>query len=119
MKKSIVCEKLRKGEPIMVAKHNFFNAELAEMIGYCGYDALWICNEHEMIDRSLLASILRGAKITGIASSAIGRENMNSVPTPSVEMTLMCSSWALIISLVMERPSPVPFLSLPRERSVL
>ena len=66
MKKSIVCEKLRKGEPIMVAKHNFFNAELAELIGYCGYDALWICNEHEMIDRSLLASILRGAKISGI-----------------------------------------------------
>lgn len=65
MKKSVVCEKMRRGENIMVAKHNFFNAELAELIGYMGYDALWICNEHEMVDRSLLASILRGAKITG------------------------------------------------------
>ncbi len=66
MKKSIVCEKLRKGQPVMVAKHNFFNPELAELIGYTGWDALWLCNEHEMIDRSLLASILRGAKISGI-----------------------------------------------------
>ena len=66
MKKSIVCEKIRRGEPVMVAKMNFFNADLAELIGYTGYDCLWLCNEHEMIDRSLLANILRGSKITGI-----------------------------------------------------
>ena len=66
MKKSIVCEKLRKGQPVMVAKQNFFSPEMAELIGYIGWDALWLCNEHEMIDRTVLASILRGAKITGI-----------------------------------------------------
>ena len=27
MKKSIVCEKIRRGEPVMVAKMNFFNAD--------------------------------------------------------------------------------------------
>ena len=46
---------------------------------------------------------------------AFGREKTNSVPTPTVEMTLMFSPCALMISLTMARPSPVPFLSLPRE----
>ena len=66
MKKSIVCEKMRRGEPVLVAKQNFFNADLAELIGYTGWDALWLCNEHKMVDRALLANILCGAKITGM-----------------------------------------------------
>lgn len=66
MKKSIVCEKMRRGEPIMAAKLNFFSPDLAELIGYTGYDVLWICNEHEMVDRSTLANILRTSKITGM-----------------------------------------------------
>ena len=44
---------------------------------------------------------------------------MNSEPTPSVDIRLMFSPWAWMISLVIERPNPVPFLSLPLEASVL
>ena len=51
--------------------------------------------------------------------SCYGSENMNSVPTPSVLITFMFSPWFSIISFVIESPSPVPFLSFPRERSVL
>ena len=47
------------------------------------------------------------------------REKMNSLPTPGVLTTLMCSPWALTISLTMDNPRPVPFLSLPRDRSDL
>ena len=53
------------------------------------------------------------------SSFDFGRVKMNSVPTPSVEITLMFSWWAFIISFVIERPRPVPFLSLPRHKSVL
>ncbi|MCD4823474.1 MAG: hypothetical protein K8S55_02625 [Phycisphaerae bacterium] len=64
MKKSIVCEKMRKGEVILTAKMNFMNPNLAELIGHMGFDCLWICNEHQGIDRSLLENIIRTAKIT-------------------------------------------------------
>ena len=49
----------------------------------------------------------------------LGRLNTNSVPTPSVLMTSIFSPCAWMISFTMESPSPVPRLSLPRERSVL
>ena len=51
--------------------------------------------------------------------SGWGRVKINSVPTPSVLMTLIFSLWAWMISFTMARPRPVPFLSLPREASVL
>ena len=51
--------------------------------------------------------------------SALSRVKMNSVPTPSVLITLMFWLWALMISLTMESPSPVPLRSFPREESIL
>lgn len=66
MKKSIVCEKMRRGEIILTAKLNFMNANLAELMGYFGFDCLWICNEHQGIDRSSLENIIRTGKISGI-----------------------------------------------------
>lgn len=51
--------------------------------------------------------------------SALSSVKINSVPTPSVLITLMFWLWALMISLTMERPSPVPFRSFPREASIL
>lgn len=48
-----------------------------------------------------------------------GKVNVNSVPAPSVLVTLIFSLWAVMISFVMDNPSPVPFLSFPLERSVL
>ena len=66
MKKSIVREKMSKGAPILAAKINFMNPDMAELIGYAGYDVLWICNEHAYINPDTLKNILRTAKITGI-----------------------------------------------------
>jgi len=40
MKKSIVREKMKKGEIILTAKLNFMNPNLAELIGYFGFDCL-------------------------------------------------------------------------------
>ena len=37
MKTSIVREKMRRGEPILMAKINFMTPDMAEMIGYAGY----------------------------------------------------------------------------------
>lgn len=54
-----------------------------------------------------------------ILSFALESVNMNSVPTPSVLMTLIFSLCVLRISLTIESPSPVPFLSLPRDKSDL
>ena len=48
-----------------------------------------------------------------------GSENTNSVPTPSVLITFTFSPWACIASFTIASPRPVPFLSFPRERSVL
>ena len=66
MKTSIVREKMRRGEPVLLAKMNFATPDMAELIGYAGYDALWICNEHAYIDPETMKNILRTAKITGI-----------------------------------------------------
>ena len=35
-------------------------------MGYMGFDCLWICNEHQAIDRSMLENIIRTWKITGM-----------------------------------------------------
>ena len=51
--------------------------------------------------------------------SDLGSVKVNSVPTPCVLTTVIFSLCAVIISFTMERPNPVPFLSLPRKRSVL
>ena len=65
MKRSIVCEKIRNNEVIMCLKQNFMNPNLTELIGYSGVDCIWLCNEHQAIDRSLLENMTRTAKITG------------------------------------------------------
>ena len=44
---------------------------------------------------------------------------MNSDPTPEVLITSMVSPWFWMISFTMDKPRPVPFLSFPRDRSVL
>ena len=57
MKTSIVREKMRRGEPILMAKINFVTPDMAEMIGYAGYDVLWICNEHAYINPETLKNL--------------------------------------------------------------
>ena len=65
MKKCIVREKMRRDEPVMCIKQNFMNPNLTELIGYSGVDCIWICNEHQAIDRSLLENMTRTCKISG------------------------------------------------------
>ena len=48
-----------------------------------------------------------------------GSVNINSVPTPSVLITFIFSPCACTISLTIDRPSPVPRLSFPRDKSLL
>ena len=57
--------------------------------------------------------------LPSVPHSALSRVKMNSVPTPSVLITLMFWLWALIISLTIDSPSPVPLRSFPREASIL
>ena len=66
MKKSVVREKMRNNELILAAKLNFMNPNLAELIGYFGFDCLWVCNEHQGIDRSMLENIIRTKRITNM-----------------------------------------------------
>ena len=57
--------------------------------------------------------------LPSVPHSALSRVKMNSVPTPSVLITLMFWLWALMISLTIDSPSPVPLRSFPREASIL
>ena len=51
----------------------------------------------------------------GLLRSGVASVKINSVPTPSVLMTLIFWLCARMISRTMDKPSPMPFLSLPRE----
>ena len=52
-------------------------------------------------------------------SGLFARVKINSVPTPSVLITLIFWLWALMISFTIESPRPVPFRSFPLEESIL
>ncbi len=66
MKKSVVKQKLQSGEPVLVNKICFSNADMAELIGLMGFDCLWICTEHTQIDASLLKDMIRAARVSGM-----------------------------------------------------
>ena len=51
-------------------------------------------------------------------SGLFARVKINSVPTPSVLITLIFCLWALMISFTIESPRPVPFRSFPLEESL-
>ena len=64
--KSIVKQKLKNGQPVLVNKINFFNSDLVEMIGLMGFDCIWICSEHAGVDYSMLNDMVRAARISGM-----------------------------------------------------
>lgn len=66
MKKSIVKQKIKNDEPVLVNKICFFNADLVELIGMMGFDCLWICNEHAPIDASLSKDMIRAGRASGM-----------------------------------------------------
>ena len=66
MNKSIVRTKLRKNEPVLVAKSNFHSPEIVEMTGLLGFDCIWICNEHIYHDDSVLDHLIRAARASSM-----------------------------------------------------
>ncbi len=68
MRKSVVKSKLRAGQPVLVNKICFPNADLAELIGLMGFDCLWICTEHLAIDASVLKDMIRACRASGMDS---------------------------------------------------
>jgi 4-hydroxy-2-oxoheptanedioate aldolase len=66
MKKSIVKEKLKRGEPIYTVKVAYQDPALYELVGNIGFDCIWICNEHIGINPSNMDSIIRACRASGI-----------------------------------------------------
>ena len=75
MKPSIVRSKLAAGLPVLVAKSNFHSPEIIEMLGFLGYDCVWICNEHLYHDDSEIDHLIRAARASGI--DTLLRRNMS------------------------------------------
>ena len=68
MKKSLVREKMKKGELILSAAMCFVNPRIAELIGTMGFDCLWICNEHGASDLSEIENSVRACRLSGMDS---------------------------------------------------
>jgi len=76
MNSSVVKAKLKKGEPALMLKSNFLSPRVVEMLGYLGYDCLWLCNEHLAMDESTLDSLVLAARSMGMDVAL--RRNMGS-----------------------------------------
>lgn len=66
MKKSIVREKLERGEPVYTVKVAYQDPALYELVGNVGFDCIWVCNEHIGINPSTMDSIIRACRVSGI-----------------------------------------------------
>lgn len=66
MKKSIVKEKLKRGEPVYTVKVAYQDPALYELVGNIGFDCIWICNEHIGINPSSMDGIIRACRASGI-----------------------------------------------------
>lgn len=63
---SKVKAKFAAGEPVLVAKSNFHSPEIVEMLGFLGYDCVWLCNEHLYHDDALVDHLIRAARTQGM-----------------------------------------------------
>ncbi|HLA85620.1 MAG TPA: aldolase/citrate lyase family protein [Thermoguttaceae bacterium] len=66
MQKSLVKEKLRRGEPTMAFGIRFLDPNLVEMLGFLGFDAVWICNEYKGINPLAMEHLVRAARAAGM-----------------------------------------------------
>ena len=62
-RKSRVLELMRAGKPALCYKSNFNSPHIAEVAGLCGFDALWICQEHVPTDHEVMQNIIRAGKM--------------------------------------------------------
>ncbi len=62
MRKSVVLEKLRRGETVVTTKLNITDAKVAEIAAMSGFDCLWVCREHVPADYSELQEVVLAGK---------------------------------------------------------
>ncbi len=62
---SRVVARLRAGEPVVLAKANFQDPQLVELVASTGFDAVWLCLEHRSIDHGLLYSLVQACRLGG------------------------------------------------------
>ena len=65
MRRSVVKQKLRADELVLVPKVCFMSPDIVEMLGLLGYDCVWICSEHRAIDASTLENMIRAGRAAG------------------------------------------------------
>lgn len=68
MHKSVVLEKLRKGEAVWCAKTNLTDPNVIEIMGHLGVHCVWLCMEHEPINFETVHHQVRTAKMCGMDS---------------------------------------------------
>ena len=62
MRRSKVLEKLRKGEKTSCFKVNLKDAQVTELAGKCGFDCIWVDQEHIGQDWSIISSHVWASK---------------------------------------------------------
>jgi 4-hydroxy-2-oxoheptanedioate aldolase len=63
MHSSSLRAKLQTGGPAITVKTSHHNAEIVEMMGAFGFDAIWICAEHKRLDHAQLATLLLACRV--------------------------------------------------------
>lgn len=61
-RKSRVLELMRAGKKALCYKSNLTSPRVAEIVGLCGFDALWICQEHIPTDHSTMEHTILAGK---------------------------------------------------------
>lgn len=63
IRKSKVLRKIRNGEVAYCTKLNLSDPRVAEIAAMCGFDCIWLDNEHVPTDYAALENMIRAAKI--------------------------------------------------------
>ena len=63
MRISKVRRKLAAGQPVMCTKMNTLDPVVCDLIGWLGFDCLWLCNEHTGIDWDRMGHLTRTASM--------------------------------------------------------
>lgn len=68
MHRSVVLERMRRGEAIFCVKLNITDPNVIEMVGHLGHHCVWLCTEHGPVDLETVYHQVRAAKMLGIDS---------------------------------------------------
>ncbi|MBM3734838.1 MAG: aldolase [Acidobacteria bacterium] len=61
MRISKIRRKLAENQPILCTKMNTLDPVVADLIGWLGFDCLWLCNEHTGIDWDRMGHLVKAA----------------------------------------------------------